>query len=450
MIVEVETKADLFEAVDRLIYGDRFQKDGMTVEEACSLFEVSTSGYYNWRQQKMSPKEKEKEAWWNDLKEKISQIIRKLGFVPGARTFRTMFDRLYNLTVSRKKCSQLMREMGLVANMPKKDPYKHQATHDHEYAAPAENLLNRNFFVGPRKVILTDITYLCYGADRETFYLCVFRDAFTKEILGWKTSQHMTVADLVQPAYEDMLKNAPELRGCKDVLVHSDQGSQYMSATFQQLLEDDELVQSVSGRGNSLDNSPMESFFGRLKTNVMDIVALARDYDTAAELVSGYIDAYNNEHYQYALAGLTPHEYYLYITTGIYPCDSYFGVDASRLDTPEELIRRRREEAERAAARDRERAQKNREKGIHAAGKDPMKVVNRDIRIIEKEQEKLARAKAEAETRLAFLTRLLERAEKAREFILNATEEMKTVLRDRQEWRKHPQLSYVFDMKGLF
>ena len=260
----------------------------------------------------------------------------------------------------------------------------------------------------------------------------------------------MTVADLVQPAYEDMLKNAPELRGCKDVLVHSDQGSQYMSATFQQLLEDDELVQSVSGRGNSLDNSPMESFFGRLKTNVMDIVALARDYDTAAELVSGYIDAYNNEHYQYALAGLTPHEYYLYITTGIYPCDSYFGVDASRLDTPEELIRRRREEAERAAARDRERAQKNREKGIHAAGKDPMKVVNRDIRIIEKEQEKLARAKAEAETRLAFLTRLLERAEKAREFILNATEEMKTVLRDRQEWRKHPQLSYVFDMKGLF
>ena len=62
----------------------------------------------------------------------------------------------------------------------------------------------------------------------------------------------------------------------------------------------------------------MESFFGRLKCELLDLVALCPDASTVSRMISGYIDAYNHRHYQYALAGLTPSEYYTYVTTGIY------------------------------------------------------------------------------------------------------------------------------------
>ena len=73
--------------------------------------------------------------------------------------------------------------MNLVANRSKKDAYKHQATHNHEYAAPL-NVVKQDFYIGPRKIILTDITYLYYGPARTPVYLCAFKDAYTKEILG--------------------------------------------------------------------------------------------------------------------------------------------------------------------------------------------------------------------------------------------------------------------------
>ena len=59
----------------------------------------------------------------------------------------------------------------------------------------------------------------------------------------------------------------------------------------------------------------MESFFGRLKTAIMDMVALCKDYGSASRLVDGYLKAYNSGHYQYDLAGLTPEEFYQYATT---------------------------------------------------------------------------------------------------------------------------------------
>lgn len=151
-----------------------------------------------------------------------------------------------------------MKEMNLVANRPRKDAYKNQATHNHEYSSP-KNAVKQNFSVGPRRVILTDITYLYYGPVRTPIYLCAFKDAYTKEILGHCVSSRMTVS-LVKSAYDVMMENhGHELRGAACV-IHSDQGSQYLSTTFQRLLSDDGFLQSVSDRGNSQDNAPMESF----------------------------------------------------------------------------------------------------------------------------------------------------------------------------------------------
>ena len=113
--------------------------------------------------------------------------------------------------------------------------------------------------------------------------------------------------------------------------IHSDQGAQYLSADFKTLLSDDEFIQSNSFRGNSQDNAPCESFFSRMKNETLDIISRCKNFDTVKELIDGYMESYNNVRYQLPLAGLTPHEFYLYVTTGIYPLDNYFGVKADKL-----------------------------------------------------------------------------------------------------------------------
>lgn len=423
----------------------------LDITVVCKIFGVSRSGYYAWKnRQEDAAARKQKEESENALKEKVKRIIRKLGYVPGARTLKTLFFRDFDMCISRKRCGYLLAVMHLTANRPLKDAYKHQATHDHPYATEIDNLVNRNFFVGPRKVILTDITYLYYGPNRITFYLCVFKDAYTREILGAAVSQIIDVEHMVRPAYEQMMREHGSELKQPDIYLHSDQGSQYLSTTFQELLKTDEFVQSVSGRGNSLDNSPMESLFSRMKTAILAILALAGTYETAKELTLGYLDKYTNEIYQYDLGGLTPKEFYLYVTTGVYPCDRYFGVDASKLLPIDKLIEVRRLNAEKSAEKAREKAERDRAAGLSGVGKDPMAVVNRDHAILKKLLKEWDEVENNAVNQKEFLKKLLDRVDNAVDFITCADPELKKALWNKAEWKNHKELSYIYDMRGLF
>lgn len=324
---------------------------------------VSSTGYYNWLKRKDERQQckLEYQAENDRIKEKMKMVIQKLCFVPGKRTFKVHLYRDHNLSVSIKKIKKLMNEMHLVANIPKKDAYKGQAKHFHE-ACALQNHVQQDFKIGPRQVILTDITYLYQGINRELFYLCAFKDAFTSQILGWATGKNMTTA-LIKAAYQDMMKKyGDELKKSVQVYIHSDQGSQYLSTDFKRLISDDEFIQSVSGRGNSQDNAPMESFFGRMKTEVIDLIAMSPDYETAAKLVDGYINQHNCERYQYDLAGLTPDEYYEYMMSGIYPLDSYYGVKAEDLLTAKQIVEVRMKKAKKKLLREENQAEKEEKK----------------------------------------------------------------------------------------
>ena len=79
----------------------------------------------------------------------------------------------------------------------------------------------------------------------------------------------------------------------------------------------------MSRRGNCWDNAPQESFFGHMKDEIMDKIALAQSFEEAKLIIDDYMDYYNNDRPQWQLAKLTPNEYYEYITTGIYPLNNY-------------------------------------------------------------------------------------------------------------------------------
>lgn len=433
--------------------------------KCCNMFGVSRSGYYSWkkRREKLSEITAAKELEEQELMRKFREIVKTLGYVPGKRTFRTFLWRDYNISISVKKCRRIMNRMHLVANKPKKDAYKNRATHDHETAAP-ENKVKQNFKVAPRQVILTDITYLYFGMLRELFYLCVFKDAYTTEVLGAAVSRNMDVS-LVKESYDRMMrKHGSELHE-PGVLIHHDQGSQYLSTTFRQILSDDGFIQSCSRRGNSLDNAPMESFFGSMKCRIIDLVALCTTYESAAKLVMNYLDEYNTRHYKYELAGLTPAEYYIYVTTGIYPCDDYYGVKPEEMMTVSRLVEQRMEIASVKEAKRRERRATRKayadDGEVHGTALSRvaddrqlvMRLIGRYEGVIteakvwiEKNREEIQSAHEAINDLKSILTHI-EQAER----FMKALDSVKLQeLKRAENWSKYPQLDYRYEMAGLY
>ena len=136
----------------------------------------------------------------------------------------------------------------------------------------------------------------------------------------------------------------------------------------------------------------MESFFGRMKCEILDLVALCPDADTVKRMIDGYMNSYNNEHYQYALAGLTPAEYYTYVTTGIYPLDNYYGIPSTELMPIGVLVKARLCAAAEKAGKVREANAKRR-----AAKPTPDRtaemIVARDQEVLRREISKLNRSR---------------------------------------------------------
>ena len=444
-----ELKTDKFLLMDIFYQKQKEKKDGLSQTQCLRIFGCSRSGYNSWisRQKDTDGRRAVKEAEEQRIMELFRKIIEKRNYVPGKRTFHTDLWRDYGEHVSEKRCAKIMRKMNLVANRPKKDAYKHMATHDHECASPA-NEVNQNFFTGPSKVILTDITYLYYGINRTPVYLCAFRDAYTKQILGFSVGSRMTV-DLVRAAYDIMMDQYASQLKKNEVFIHSDQGSQYLSTTFRKLLENDGFIQSVSGRGNSQDNSPMESFFGRMKTQILDLVALCTSLETVRSMISEYIRRYNSEFYQYNLAGLTPDEFYTYVTTDIYPLDEYFGVKSTELMSVNDLVAERRRIADEKNRKAREAyARRNEERNqLH---RTPLQIIARDQKIIRRQIRLWEKSEETASLQLRHLKTIYEKISKAGQFISTLSKEILEELKIPQNWQKYPELDYIFEMNGLF
>ena len=181
------------------------------------------------------------------------------------------------------------------------------------YTAP--NIVNREFEEhGPRKILLTDITYIINGKAPRC-YMSTIIDACTKELLSWVLSESLEIDFVLETVKQLIEKHGTDLS--TETLIHSDQGSHYTSIKFIQLLKDNELRQSMSRRANCWDNAPQESFFGHMKDE-LDL-SECYGYEEILNAVRDWTEYYNTERYQWDLARLSPVEYYQYLTTGIYP-----------------------------------------------------------------------------------------------------------------------------------
>ncbi len=196
----------------------------------------------------------------------------------GARTLAEMLTQ-NGVPMSRYRAGRLMKYLNLSSCQPGKHQYKN-ARQEH---TSLPNLLERQFAVPePDRVWCGDITYLWAG--NRWCYLAVVMDLFARRVIGWSLSAHADTA-LISSA----LRMAYETRGQpRDVVFHSDQGSQYTGLKYQQLLWRCRINQSVSRRGNCWDNSPMERFFRSLKTEWVPTNGYAGK-DEARQQINDYI-----------------------------------------------------------------------------------------------------------------------------------------------------------------
>ncbi|WP_114079284.1 IS3 family transposase, partial [Escherichia coli] len=164
----------------------------------------------------------------------------------GARTLAEMLTQ-NGVPMSRYRAGRLMKYLNLSSCQPGKHQYKN-ACQEHTCLP---NLLERQFAVPePDRVWCGDITYIWAG--NRWCYLAVVMDLFARRVIGWSLSANADTA-LISSA----LRMAYEVRGQpRDVMFHSDQGSQYTGLKYQQLLWRYRIKQSVSRRGNCWDNSP--------------------------------------------------------------------------------------------------------------------------------------------------------------------------------------------------
>ena len=159
-----------------------------------------------------------------------------------------------------------MKKYGLLCPIRKANPYRRMAKAIRTNAV-ADNRVNREFRLhGPRKILLTDITYIPYNG--KFCYLSVIKDAYTKQVLSYVLSESLYV-DFVLETVNQLIRNHGTSLDT-EVMIHSDQGCHYTSVRFRELIHDYGLRQSMSRRGNCWDNAPQESFFGHMKDELED------------------------------------------------------------------------------------------------------------------------------------------------------------------------------------
>ena len=290
------------------------QEEGnvLNVSMLCEIAGVSRSGYYRWVKAAGAREKKEKQD--REDFELILKAYYQRGYSKGARgIYMCMVHWNPPIVMNLKKIRRLMDKYGLVCPIRKANPYRRMAK-ALKTNTVADNVLERKFReYGPRKVLLTDITYIPY--NRTFAYLSTILDAYTKQILSYVVSDSLEM-DFVLETVNKLTKNHG-IELSKETLIHSDQGCHYTSTSFIRIVNDKKLRQSMSRKGNCWDNAPQESFFGHMKDEIH--VEECRNYREVKEKIDDWMEYYNNERYQWNLAKLSPNEYYEYITTGIYP-----------------------------------------------------------------------------------------------------------------------------------
>lgn len=225
--------------------------------DLCAAFKVSRSGYHAWLNRPPGPRRKADVELGAHLCRVHAQSRQTYGSPRLLQALRQQGQR-----TSRRRIRRLMRQHGLRPQRPRRFvPQTTDSRHDRPIAP--NQLASAPLPTGPNQQWVTDITYVRTGEN--WLYVAAVMDRWSRRIVGLAMAEHME-STLVERALHQALRQRRPAPGC---LHHSDRGSQYASSDYRQLLSTSGLTASMSRAGNCYDNAAMESFWGKLKTELV-------------------------------------------------------------------------------------------------------------------------------------------------------------------------------------
>ena len=262
-----------------------------SIEAMCKVFGVSRSGYYDWRNRQDKPN---KDQWLIDLITQ-AQITSKQTY--GHRRIQRWLLRKHKKHVNLKVILRVMRRYDLLSKIRRVRPYMQYQKALHKYP----NLLDRQFEQAlPNRFWVTDITYI--PTAKGMVYMCAVMDLCGKMVLAYRIGTDMTTSLVA-----DTIRDAKQKEMVTDGLaLHSDQGSQYTSQAYFDLVQSYHIQPSMSSPGCPYDNSAMENFFGNLKTECLHRMKFSCKAEVE-QAVAEYVQFYNFERINMK-NGLTPFE----------------------------------------------------------------------------------------------------------------------------------------------
>ncbi len=272
-------------------------KDQWPVRLLCETLEVSSAGYYAWRQRPSSAQEQRQATLLVEIRAIHAEVKRRYG---SPRIYKELVARGHTCCVN--TVAKLMRDNDIRAKTARK--FRVRTTDSNHDLPVADNLLDRQFNPSEaNEAWVADITYI---PTREGWlYLAAVEDLYSRRIVGWAMAEHMEsrlVVDALELAVQRRLPG-------EGLLSHSDRGSQYASAHYQLLLARHGITCSMSRKADCWDNAPMESFFASLKKELVH----GADFATRAEAraaIFAYIEVfYNNQRRHSSLGYVSPAEY---------------------------------------------------------------------------------------------------------------------------------------------
>lgn len=246
----------------------------------CEVLGVSRSGYYHWLSRAPSLRAQANERLLIEIRDIHTQVYKSYG---SPRMCIELRDR--GFSASRGRVERLMRAHGIRAERSN----RHRRCRRHrETQAPEPNRLARQFHASaPNEKWVSDITFI--ETRQGWLYLAIVLDLYSRAIVGWSMRDRLT-ADIVQ----DALNMAVQQRGAtRGMLVHSDQGGQYIATNYRKALASYGMTASMSRKGECHDNAVAESFFHTLKEELTG-GGVFQTRDEARQQLFRYIELFYN------------------------------------------------------------------------------------------------------------------------------------------------------------
>lgn len=237
------------------------------------------------------------------MKDTITNIVIKSKNRYGYRRV-TLVLKNKGILINHKKVLRIMKELNLLSTKFNTRTRKY-SSYKGVIGKIAPNIINRKFSVNKaNKLWLTDITEFKIPGLDSKIYLSPILDSFNGEIVSYAISKHPTI-ELTNKSLNKAINKVKDVKG---LTIHSDQGFHYQHSSWVYKLKEYGIKQSMSRKGNCLDNSPMENFFGILKQEMFYGESF-KDYDDLIIKIKEYIKWYNEERIKSKLKGMSPVQY---------------------------------------------------------------------------------------------------------------------------------------------